>query len=180
MADPAHCSNQLHPALHTSLAAVQVAQLQAEAREAAHLQRALADKEGEAAGLRAHLEEALREELADSDPARLRAAQKRAAALEADLAAKQVLLYFEGDKLSVYNSVLIPSTGCSAPAPRKPKLQATFGSPDSLWAGIGPLQGVYLGKGQLRWKNCKVRQVDHIACVIDDMIWGGACAMVLI
>ena len=41
-------------------------------------------------GLRAHLEEALREELADSDPARLRAAQKRAAALEADLAAKQV------------------------------------------------------------------------------------------
>ncbi len=91
---PAHCSNWLPPALYTSLPpAAQVAQLQAEAREAAHLQRALADKEGEIAGLRAHLEEALREELADSDPARLRAAQKRAAALEADLAAKQVLLF---------------------------------------------------------------------------------------
>ena len=56
-----------------------------------HLRSQLADKESEVAGLRAHLEEALREELADSDPARLRAAQKRAAALEADLAAKQVL-----------------------------------------------------------------------------------------
>lgn len=56
-----------------------------------HLRGQLADKESEVAGLRAHLEEALREELADSDPARLKAAQKRAAALEADLAAKQVL-----------------------------------------------------------------------------------------
>ena len=69
----------------------QVAQLQGEAREVVHLRGQLADKESEVAGLRAHLEEALREELADSDPARLRAAQKRAAALEADLAAKQVL-----------------------------------------------------------------------------------------
>jgi len=65
--------------------------LQAEAREVMHLRGQLADKESEVAGLRAHLEEALREELADSDPARLKAAQKRAAALEADLAAKQVL-----------------------------------------------------------------------------------------
>ena len=70
---------------------LQVAQLQAEAREAGHLRVQLADKESEVAGLRAHLEEALREEVADSDPARLRAAQKRAAALEADLSAKQVL-----------------------------------------------------------------------------------------
>jgi len=65
--------------------------LQAEAREVMHLRGQLADKESEVAGLRAHLEEALREELADSDPARLKAARKRAAALEADLAAKQVL-----------------------------------------------------------------------------------------
>ena len=72
----------------------QVAQLQGEAREVVHLRGQLADKESEVAGLRAHLEEALREELADSDPARLRAAQKRAAALEADLAAKQVLAPF--------------------------------------------------------------------------------------
>ena len=70
---------------------MQVAQLQGEAREVVHLRSQLADKESEVAGLRAHLEEALREELADSDPARLRAAQKRAAALEADLAAKQVI-----------------------------------------------------------------------------------------
>ena len=70
---------------------LQVAQLQAEAREAAHLRAQLADKESEVAGLRAHLEEALREEVADSDPARLRTAQKRSAALEADLSAKQVL-----------------------------------------------------------------------------------------
>ncbi len=69
---------------------LQVAQLQAEAREAAHLRAHLADKESEVAGLRAHLEEALREEVADSDPARLRAAQKRAAALEAEVSAKQV------------------------------------------------------------------------------------------
>ena len=87
-AKPAHCSYR--PALLQLPPAAQVAQLQAEGREAAHLQRTLADKEGEVAGLRAHLEEALREELADSDPARLRAAQKRAAALEADLAAKRV------------------------------------------------------------------------------------------
>ena len=68
-----------------------MAQLQGEAREAVHLRSQLSDREGEVAGLRAHLEEALREEVADSDPARLRAAQKRAAALETDLAAKQVL-----------------------------------------------------------------------------------------
>ena len=77
--------------LASAVCCAQVAQLQGEAREVVHLRGQLADKESEVAGLRAHLEEALREELADSDPARLRAAQKRAAALEADLAAKQVL-----------------------------------------------------------------------------------------
>ena len=45
-----------------------MAQLQGEAREVVHLRGQLADKESEVAGLRAHLEEALREELADSDP----------------------------------------------------------------------------------------------------------------
>lgn len=85
-----HRTGRYFRGLSCTKSTAKVAALQGEAREAAHLRRALADREGEAAGLRAHLEEALREEVKDSDPAQLRAAQQRAAAAEADLAAKQV------------------------------------------------------------------------------------------
>ena len=59
-------------------------------QEVAELEDRLAQKDAEGERLRADLEAALREEIADSDPARLRQAQQRAADLDADLATKQV------------------------------------------------------------------------------------------
>ena len=130
------------------MTAMQVAQLQAEAREAAHLQRALADKEGEIAGLRAHLEEALREELADSDPARLRAAQKRAAALEADLAAKQVLLSSQA-KHDQSTTPCQQRLQNSSTRHSQAKAAAYSSSPVRFQVSITPLQGVCCGQGQI-------------------------------
>ncbi len=66
---------------------LQVSALRAEVAE---LEDRLAERDAEVERLRADLEGALREEIADSDPARLRQAQQRVADLDADLAAKQV------------------------------------------------------------------------------------------
>jgi predicted RNase H-like nuclease (RuvC/YqgF family) len=69
---------------------VQVSRLQASQVQVRQLQQQLSDRDRELDRLRADLEAALREEILDSDPARLRAAQQRVAELERDLADKEV------------------------------------------------------------------------------------------
>ena len=66
---------------------------QRKAEHVTELEARLTEKELEISGLRTCLEEALREEVADSDPARLRAARQKADDLAAGLAAKQVTVH---------------------------------------------------------------------------------------
>lgn len=71
---------------------LQVSRLQAGNAQIRELQGRLGEKDRELERMRADLEAALREEITDSDPARLRAARQRVSELERDLAAKEVTI----------------------------------------------------------------------------------------